>query len=123
MIPRKELPDDAADWTNVSISFSRLTPDSAELCPEPLEEIIRYVQAESGDGDQVSAERLKFIRTALVDANKYWLWSYTEADETLCFVALRQQPDGSLHLGLSETNGLNPEQYLLADYYDEIYWS
>ena len=51
------------------------------------------------------------------------MWEYAEEGGDLCYVVLRKNPDASTVLGLAEPNGLSPEQYLLADYYDEIYWS
>jgi hypothetical protein len=123
MLPlRNELPDDPTDWTNVDVSFVRLETDTAGSCPESFEQIMRYVQAESGDTDRAQADRLAFLRTALVQDTKYWLWNYVEEDGTVCFVVFRVRKDGSTYLGLSETKGLSPEQYLLADYYDEVYW-
>jgi hypothetical protein len=124
MIPRRtELPEDAAKWTSVTVSFPRLEHDSAESCPESFDEIMRYLRAESGDTDRAEANRLCFLRTALVGKDKYWLWSYEEEDAARCFVAFRVKEDGSACLDISQTNGLSPEQYLLADYYDEVYWS
>jgi hypothetical protein len=124
MLPlRNELPDDPTDWTNVDVSFARLETDTAGSCPASLEQIMRYVQAESGDTDRAQPDRLTFLRTALVQDTKYWLWNYEEKDGTACFVVFRARKGGSTYLGLTETRGLSPEQYLLADYYDEVYWS
>lgn len=50
-------------------------------------------------------------------------WSYTESTGTTCFVAFRRNANGATMLVLTETNGLSPEQYLLADYYNEVYWA
>jgi hypothetical protein len=120
--PRTELPEDAAEWTTVTVSFPHLEHDTAESCPESLDEIMRYVRAESGDTDRADANRLRFLRTALVGKDTYWLWGYEEEDAARCFVAFRIKEDGSACLGLSQTNGFSPDQYLLADYYDEVYW-
>lgn len=84
--------------------------------------MFEYVQAESGDSAAADRVRLKFIRTAAVAEAKYWMWSYGEDDGRLIYIVFRSNPDGTGVLGLSEPNGLSPEQYLLADYHDEIYW-
>ena len=124
MIPsRSELPEDAADWGSVNIDFPRLSPDSAETCPLPLDQVVDYVKMESGDTDSASGDRLSFIRTALVDSEKYWLWKYVENDGAECLVFVRQGGEGRLMTSLTNSNGLSPEQYLLADYFDEVYWS
>ena len=123
MIARDELPEDAAEWTHVAISFERLAGDSAESCPTSENEVFEYVQMESADTDAADRTRLRFVRTAHVAEAEYWMWEYAEEDGQVCYVVLRRNLDGSTVLGLSEPNGLSPEQYLLADYYEEIYWS
>lgn len=123
MIPRDQLPDDASDWADVSVSFPRLAQDIAESNPYSEDEVFAYVQMESAGMDSAQRQELRFIRTALVAEAKYWIWEYRESDGELYYVALRLDPDGSTILGLSATLGLSHEQYLLADYYGEIYWS
>lgn len=123
MIRRADLPEDAADWKSVRISFERLQPDREDSCPESRDEIMEYVRMESADTDAAADAALKFLRTARVADASYWLWSYTESDGTMRFVAFRRNEDGSTCLGLAEPNGLSAEQYLLADYYGEVYWS
>lgn len=68
-------------------------------------------------------DHLKFIRTAQVEASQYWLWSYTKSDGEACYVFIRQRIDGETLLSITNTGNLTPEQYLLADYYDLVYWS
>lgn len=123
MIPRADLPEDASKWQSVRVHFDRLGEDSPVSCPNSEDEVFEYVQAESGDSTAANRVRLEFIRTAAVAEAKYWMWSYREEDGRLIYVVFRSDPDGSGVVGLSETNGLSPEQYLLADYYDEIYWA
>ncbi|MEX0654288.1 MAG: hypothetical protein WD534_17655 [Phycisphaeraceae bacterium] len=123
MLSRQELPEDAANWTTVQVCFDRLAPDREEACPIAREEVMNYVRMESADTDSAEEASLLFLRTARIGEASYWLWSYTESDGVVCFVTCRQNDDGSNMLSLAEPNGLSPEQYLLADYYDEIYWS
>jgi hypothetical protein len=123
MISREDLPDDAAAWTGVAVTFERLSNDSAESCPRSEDDVFEYVRMESADTDAAERTRLRFVRTARVADAQYWMWEYSEADGDVCYVIFRRNPDGSTYLGLTEPNGLSHEQYLLADYYDEIYWS
>jgi hypothetical protein len=122
MIPRADLPEDASEWQSVRVDFERLSEDSPASCPRSEDNVFEYVQTESGDSAAADRFRLLFIRTAAVAEAKYWMWSYCEDDGRLIYVVFRSNPDGSGILGLSEPNGLSPEQYLLADYYDEVYW-
>ena len=105
------------------VSFPRLTEDTAGSCPASADEVFSYIQMESGDTTSAQRERLQFVRTARVADAKCWLWEYSEEDGRLCYVVFRQNANGSSVLGLSEPNGLSHEQYLLADYYGEVYWS
>ncbi len=123
MIPREDLPDDAADWSGVDVVLARLADDSAASCPVSPDNLFEYIQVESGDIDAADRARLRFVRTAKVSNARYWLWQYTESDGEKCFVTCREDQDGATTLGFSSPNGLSEEQYLLAEYYDEIYWS
>jgi hypothetical protein len=123
VIPRDQLPEDAADWSAVAVSLPRLAEDFPESCPCSPDEIFEHVQAESGDVDVADRSRLVFLRTARVADAHFWLWSYTEADGEVVFVTCRLDPDGVVTLGLANRNGLGAEQFILAEYYDEVYWS
>jgi hypothetical protein len=122
VIAREKLPDDAADWADVTVAFPRLTRDAPSSCPCSSEEVFAYVQKESADLENADPSRLVFVRTALVADAQYWLWSYAEADGEDLFVTCRVDSDGAT-LGLASPNGLSPEQFILAEYYDEVYWS
>jgi hypothetical protein len=121
MIARRDLPDDPMEWKNLDVSFPRLSPDTEASSPQSRAEIFDYVCRESADLDKAKEERLKFLRTAKIGSSKYWLWSYEEEGGTLCFVALQKRWFKTI-LGLSSADGLSPELYLLADYYEMIYW-
>jgi len=123
VIPRDKLPEDSSDWSEVAVSFPRLPEDRAQSCPCSIDEIFAYVKTESGDRDQANLNRLTFVRTAQVGDARYWLWSYKESDGEAKFVTCRVASDGSIELALASANGLNAEQFLLAEYYDEVYWA
>lgn len=124
MIPlRNSLPEDAADWKDVTVSLPRLNDDSARSCPETTDEIMAYVRLESGDLNDADPRRLTFLRSAVIEKDSFWLWRYEESDGMQCYVTFCLSADGSTSLGLSEPNGLSSEQYLLAVYYGEVYWS
>jgi len=122
MIPRDQLPEDAEDWKDVNIHFSFLPKNAEESCPASREEIMEYVQMESGDTDDASEESLSFVRTALVEKNECWLWKYVESDGEIRYVTFWKMASEETILGLSSANGLSPEQFILAEYYDEVYW-
>lgn len=122
MIRREDLPADAADWSDIDIRFDRLAVDCALSCPIGESEILEYVQSECAAPAAAHLSRLVFQRTAKVHGCCYWVWQYLELDSEKCFVTVCLRPDGSSTLGLAGPNGLSVEQFLLADYHDEIYW-
>jgi hypothetical protein len=88
-----------------------------------MDEIFAYIKMESADAERAERSRLSFIRTAQVGDARYWLWSYKELDGENAYVTCCVEPDGSMELALADANGLNAEQFLLAEYYDEVYWA
>jgi hypothetical protein len=78
---------------------------------------------ESADADHADRDRLAFVRTAQVADARFWLWTYTESNGEQVFVAYQLNSDDSSVLGLASPNGLDAEQYMLAEYYDEVHWS
>ena len=129
MIEKDQLPEDPADWRDFEVSLPRLDPDTAESCPVALSEVIEYVGLESAEGDDADSGRLSFLRTAQVADQKCWLWSYIEADGELCYVTYWVSPSDGGTLGLADAKAdpdsdrpQSPEQFLLAEYYDLVYW-
>jgi hypothetical protein len=124
MIPPKDsLPEDPAEWKDIQVSFPRLPQDSPASCPISVTEVMDHVRRESADLDDSKEESLRFIRTAQVEGSRCWLWSYTESDGEVCYAFFRESTDGDTFLSLTSTSDLTPEQYLLADHYDLVYWS
>jgi hypothetical protein len=123
MIARNRLPEDAATWTSVVIDFPRLENDKAESCPLSEDHIFGYVQVEAADLDEADRTRFRFLRSALVKDQRFWLWQYQESDGAFAYVWVQAGAKGETFLGLNDANGLSPEQFVLAAYYNEIYWS
>lgn len=122
LIPRDQLPYDAEDWKKVEVDFAYLPDNTEKSCPISLKELMEYIRMESADTDKASEESLSFIRTALIKKNKCWIWKYTESDGELCYVTFWKKSWRRTELGISSANGLSPEQFILAEYYDEVYW-
>lgn len=122
MFNRDELPDDAADWRSIEVQLEDL-PEGLDSCPYPLDDVFDYIIQESGDGDLASRDRLVFLRAAKLKDSRAWIWSYCELDGSSCYVHCSQGANGGTSLGIAESNGLSPAQFMLAEYYDEVYWS
>jgi len=129
MIERDQLPDDPADWGELEVSFPRLSPDTTEFCPGSSTEILEYIGIESADVENADPKHLRFLRTAQVGDDQCWIWSYTEVDGDLCYVTYWVHAAGGNTLGMSSAKAgyetetpLTPEQYMLAEYHELIYW-
>ena len=117
MISAEEMPDDNAELAGVAVDFPRLREDSPTGCPVSLDDV-SYLADEVPGGASLTRGELTFLRTAQVEASKYWIWRFREpegGDEAYVTVATA---DGAETIGY-ETNyyGLSPEQFILGDYH------
>jgi hypothetical protein len=67
---------------------------------------------ESADCENSRREWLRFLRTAEIDGDKFWLWTYTESGGVLCYVYAHQRANGRRILGLLSAAGRTPEGFL-----------
>ena len=108
---------------NVTVSLPRLSPDSPATCPVPMKDILEYLGYEAPGGEhsgssEVIELRPDFVRTALVEKTKYWIWKFTDADGRESYVTVAVDAHGEEVIGYDESFGFTPEQFILADYYD-----
>jgi hypothetical protein len=125
--PRDQLPRSWKGLKGHSFEFPFLMPNDPSECPRRKSEIVEYLDVEAPGGSESGCSRviqfdLRFIRTALVNNTKYWLWGFKDERDSDCYVAVQQTPDGDIILGYDETFGLTPEQWMVMDYYDEEDW-
>jgi len=129
MLSRDELPEDPNDWAEITVELARLTPDTSASCPMPISELLDYIDMESAEPGTANESSLKFLRTADTGGTQCWLWAYTEPDGDLCYLTYRRLPNGTNIRGMASASPaykgefkLTPEQYLLAEHYDLVYW-
>lgn len=122
----EELPEDPKDWANIEVDLPKL---AVESCPMPMSELLEYVNMESSESSSAIPDSLKFLRTADTGGTACWIWAYTEPDGQLCYVTYRLLPSGMNRRGMASASPewndfkLTPEQFLLAEHYDLVYWS
>ena len=128
MIPlRDQLPKSWKGLKNLSFDLPLLTPNDPSGCPRSRKEILAYLDVEAGGGSESGSEAgtqfdLHFVRTALVNDRKYWLWRFKAAADLDCYVAVQETPTRDSILGFDEAFGLTPEQWLVLDYYGDRDW-
>src|ERR1700704_4283764 len=125
--PRDRLPKSWRGLARLTLDLPRLAPDTPATCPRTEREILEYLDVEAPGGSESGSERviqfeLHFIRTALVNSSRYWIWGFKDERDTDCYVAVQGLPDGDSMLGYDESFGLSPEQWLVLDYYGEEDW-
>ena len=122
---REDWPEDIDEMRNIAVELPRLSPDSPATCPVPMTEVLEYLGQEApGGADSGSDEavdfQLEFVRTAMVEATRYWLWRFADVERTECYVVVELRPSHQTVTGYDESFGLTPEQFILAAHYDTI---
>ena len=125
--PRDQLPRSWKGLARLTLDLPRLAPDTPLTSPRSEQDILEYLKVEAPGGSGSGSEtvigfELRFIRTALVNSSKYWIWGFKDEGGTDCYVAVQERPDGENVLGYDESFGLSPEQWLVLDYYAEEDW-
>lgn len=125
--PRDQLPKSWKGLQRYSFQLPLLVPNDASRCPVTKREILEYLDVEAPGGSESGSSTviqfdLRFIRTALVNSSKYWLWGFKDERGTDCHVAVQLLPNGQEILGYDEAFGLTPEQWLVMDYYGDTDW-
>ena len=126
MQSRDERPEDPKDWKGIKVSLPRL---AVETCPISMSELLEYINMESSEPGSATAKSLKLLRTADTGGTACWIWAYKESSGQLSYLTYRELPSGKRVLGMASASPewndfkLTPEQYLLAQHYDLVYWS
>ena len=114
----EQMPEDNAALAEIAVEFAPLPENSAGSCPVSINELLRYLADEVPDGDALTEADLRFLRTADVEATRYWIWSFDEPDGDPAYVTVSVSPRGATTL-CYDTNyyRLTPEQFILGDYH------
>ena len=79
---------------------------------------MEYLGLQVPRGQLLGATDLTFMRTALVDRSRYWIWGFTDPDGCHCYATMSVNARGNSMLGYGEDYyGLTPEQFILGEYH------
>lgn len=122
---RDELPEDFEELRHIPIDLPRMPDDSAASCPVPMAEILEYLSYEAPGGEHSGSTeaiefRLEFVRTAVVEHTRYWIWSFRDSRDCESYVTVGLDARGQLILSYDETFELSPEQRIMAEHYDFV---
>ena len=110
---------------NIAVELPRLSPDSPATCPVPMPQILEYLGydapgGENSGSDEVIDFQLEFVRTAQVEATRYWMWRFTDSRGSECYVLIELRSNSQTVTGYDESFGLTPEQCILGVHYDTL---
>jgi hypothetical protein len=103
---------------SVHFSLPYLSDNSADSCPVTVQQLARYVRAHA-EGAQVDPQRIAFVRTAQVEACRYWMWQY-EVQGAPSYALVMEDGDGAWLSSYAGEPRLTPEEVLLADYHNAL---
>jgi len=114
MLRAEDMPDDREDLASVEVTFPPLESGDMDRASEFVPDIVDYLDA---DGETVTAEDLRFLRAALVEETKYWVWAFGSEDDP-SYVFVSERPGAGRCVSYDFADGLTPEQAILADYHE-----
>lgn len=122
---REDWPEDIDEMRNIAVELPQLSPDSPATCPVTVSEILEYLGQEAPGGadsgsDEVIEFQLEFVRTAQVEATRYWIWRFIDSRGSECYLLIELRPNGQTVRGYDESFGLTPEQCILGVHYDTL---
>jgi hypothetical protein len=122
---RDELPEDFDELRNVPIELPRLPDDTPASCPVPMDDILEYLSYEAPGGEhsgstEVIEFQFEFLRTALVDQARYWIWRFRDSRDCESYVIAAIDARSQELLSFDETFGLSPEQRIMAEHYNLV---
>jgi hypothetical protein len=97
----------------VAAELARLQKDSPEGCPFSVNQIRRSLKAQAGwKGDLV------FERTAVIGDVRFWLWRCVDGSSVTSYVLVAGTAEGEAGwlMGMKNSDGLTPEQYIAREY-------
>ncbi len=84
--------------------------DSVSTDETTLKQIGKYLAIESSDCRFIPTN-LRYLRSALIDTARYWIWEYLESDGTKCYVTIREAGRAA-SLDVDDAGSMTPEQYI-----------
>ena len=90
-----------------------------------MAEILDYLSYEAPGGEhsgstEVIEFRLEFVRTAVVEQTRYWIWRFRDSRDCESYVTVGLDARGQQILSYDETFRLSPEQRIMAEHYDFV---
>ena len=96
---------------NYTIILDTPENENESTCPVSQEEQNQYIKVE------MSTEKIKrrnFKRVARMDESVWWIWKYYDENNAPCYMVVSKTGENDIEMCTDDTNGLSPEQFLVA---------
>ena len=115
MLSVNEMPEYRGDLLKHDVQFPSLDAEQTDRHKGFINDVVEYVVTE---GEDVFEEDLTFLRSALVEDTRFWIWEFTDNGDEKHYATVSERPGKPISLGYDIADGLTPEQAILADYHD-----
>ena len=108
MLRRGDFTDHWRDLTRFDVKLPDAPGECETTCPIRMEKILEYLDYEAPGGryaghQKVRPFELNWLRAVLVNADRFWMWSFRDADNRDSFVFVRQTEKGQRQLAYDES--------------------
>lgn len=112
----KDIPAENAGLAHLEVDFLSLPDDQTRRFREFEDDLIDYLRLE---GETISRRHLRFLRSALLNDSKYWIWEFKTPEDDKCYATVCIDGKSVICYGYDQDwDGLTPEQFLVADYFE-----
>ena len=113
-ITESDLPANTEEFVGLSVDFPSLSEAETQRYRTFEREVVNYVRLE---GELIKQRNLRFLRSALLNNWKYWIWEFMTPDGDRCYATVSERGGGELDSLYDDSRGLSPEQFLVAVYF------
>lgn len=115
----RHIPRDDTEIAKLSFELPYLKPNVSWTCGRTIWSIKRYMEMEGACDNR----KLKFLRTAVIEGVKYWLWENRDTDLVWYEYIYVEKFEDTNVLGSQSGDGLSPEQFLMSEFLrNQVYW-
>jgi hypothetical protein len=120
-IEYEQMPEDTRGLASLDIALPRSEPDNEASAPVSRADVLRELRLQEPATFALSEDDLNFVRTAVIQAKRYWLWQFAANGKTY-FVSVCLRSNGDVCFSYEENYAnWTPDQYLIGDYHDFFY--
>ena len=115
VLTRDMIPEANAGLARLEVDLPALSARDTESRLQFENDLVEYIRRE---GEDISRTDLRFLRSAMLNDRKCWIWEFTTRDGDRCYATVTIE-GRSQTLGYdADWDGLSPEQFLVSEYFE-----